>query len=91
MIEDSEAAQNLVKFVAHEQIKILEGQTQKDMSLQFDVLCEQTALVGVVKQKDQSSGQIKESSIQFERAAAPEQLYHARAEDLSRSRTNMNA
>jgi len=33
MIEDSEAAQNLVKFVAHEQIKILEGQTQKDMSL----------------------------------------------------------
>jgi hypothetical protein len=33
--------------------------------LKYQVLCEQTAFVGVVKQKDKASGEMKEFAVEF--------------------------
>ena len=42
------------------------------MSLKYQVLCESTAIIGVCKQENKTSGEIQESTIEFGKSAAPE-------------------
>ena len=42
------------------------------MSLKYQVLCDQTAIIGVCKQENKTSGEVQESTIEFGKSAAPE-------------------
>ena len=43
------------------------------MSLQHQVLCDQTALVGVIKQKDSATGEIQEHMVQVDKFTSVQQ------------------
>ena len=42
------------------------------MSLKYQVLCDQTAIIGVCKQENKTSGEVQESTIEFGKSAALE-------------------
>jgi len=52
-----QAAKNLIKIAAHNTIQNL-GETDeaKQLSLKHQVICDQTAIVGVLKQADKATG-----------------------------------
>lgn len=70
-VEDAETAENMMKVVAFDKINRAESADErKRFSLEYQVLCEETAIVGVLKQQDKSSGEMVESTIAFEKVEA---------------------
>lgn len=51
-------------MAAHEKLQSLKGQENIDCSVKYQVLSKLTALIGVMRQKQKSSGEIIESFIQ---------------------------
>jgi len=41
--------------------------TKKNLSIKYQVLCDDTAIVGILKQKKLSSGEMQETTIKFGR------------------------
>ena len=61
-----ESAKGLFKQAAHEKIQMLTDTAQKvEVSLKYQTLCDDTSLVGVIKQKDKASGEVKEMTVEF--------------------------
>ena len=46
---------------------------QKELSLQYQVLCDHTAIVGVMKQTNKATGELQESEIKFGKEALPDE------------------
>ena len=68
-----EEASNLLKMAAHFEIeKETDPAKQKELSLKYQILCDETAIVGVMKQKDKAAGEMQETTIEFSREKAPE-------------------
>lgn len=66
MVSDDNQAQNLFKFAAFEQIKSEKSSdAKKALSLKYQVLCEATSLVGIIKQEGKSSLESKEVVVNF--------------------------
>lgn len=61
------SAANLLKIAASNAIGKLGGNPDraKQLSIKYQVLCDETAIIGVMKQKNQSTGELKESTIKF--------------------------
>ena len=63
------SASNLFKIAANDAIEKIQNsgdaQQAKNLSLKYQVLCNQTAIVGVMKQKDKVTGELQESTIKF--------------------------
>jgi hypothetical protein len=59
----------LFKLAAAQKLKNIPVNDQVAVSLKYQVLCEQTAMVGVVKQKDKSTGEMQSYTIQAGRQA----------------------
>jgi hypothetical protein len=55
----------LFKLAGNKNIEKVSGQAKIDASIKYQVLCDQTAFVGVVKQKDKASGEMKEFAVEF--------------------------
>ena len=69
-VTGEDAAESLVKLAAHRTIHDTQGcetTKQKDLSLRHQVLCDQTAIYGVLKQTNKAFGEIKEELIKLER------------------------
>jgi len=65
----------LFKMGAYTQINRTEGVNQKEItSIKYQVLCEETAMVGVVKQKKKATGELEEYKVTMEKKVvkAPE-------------------
>ena len=59
-----EAAQALFKMAAHRKIeKSKDPAARKSLSVKYQVVCDDTAIVGVLKQTDKTSGELRESNI----------------------------
>jgi len=54
-------------MAAHESILENDSKMSKHLSLRYQVLCDQTALIGVVKQKAKTTGDIKEYEMSFDK------------------------
>ena len=63
--EGENASQALFKIAAQEQINNCNQQVAQ--SLKYQVLCDQTAMIGVVKQKEKATGEIKQFEQTIER------------------------
>lgn len=63
------AATNLLKIAANSTIESpsCSSSEAKELSLKYQVLCDQTALVGVMKHTEKATGELKESVIKFEK------------------------
>lgn len=71
---DGDAGEALVKMAVSHQIDsgALSAQQQKELSLKHQVLCDHTAIVGVLKQTDKASGELQESVIKFKKEERPD-------------------
>ena len=61
-IEDKSYAQALFKSAANSMIKAFKNQKEgvrKGMSIKYQVLSDETAMIGIIKQKDKASGDLK--------------------------------
>ena len=59
-----QANSGIFKLAAHEKIKDLTGTDQRNVSMAYQVLADETAFIGTVKQK-KSSGEIEQFSLDF--------------------------
>ena len=65
-IEDIDIAKAVFKLAAFNKIQNSSSSHEKrDLSIQYQVLCEETAIIGVKKQKNKSTGEVKESVVEF--------------------------
>ena len=56
----------MMKMAAHSSIQNhANAETAKVMSLKYQVLCDQTAIIGVLKQQDKATGEMQESIVNF--------------------------
>ena len=54
MLEDEKAAAALIKLAAFKSLQEKESASERrSMSIKYQVLCEETAIIGVIKQKNQ--------------------------------------
>ena len=61
-------ASDFVKMVVLSEIKKQsEKEAQVDLSIRHQVLCDETAIIGVMKQTDTATGELKEAKIAFGR------------------------
>ena len=55
-------------MVAYEQIKKEQDpEKMKELSLKYQILCDETAIIGVMKQANKASGEMQETTIEFSR------------------------
>ena len=73
------AAQALFKVAVFNEMEKLEPEKQKELSLKYQVLCDQTAIVGVMKQTNQATGELQESVIKFGKESMPAESHHMMA------------
>ena len=60
----------IFKLAAQKQLSKLSNQAKIVSSVKYQVLCEETAMIGVVKQKIKSTGEMKEYKIDFNKEAS---------------------
>lgn len=62
-------ANNLYKIAANDAIQKIQasGDTQqaKNLSLKYQLLCDETAIIGIMKQKDKLTGELQQSTYEF--------------------------
>ena len=61
-VEDKSFAQALFKSAANSMIKAFKDKPEgvrKALSIKYQVLCNETAMIGIIKQKDKASGDLK--------------------------------
>ena len=61
----------------HNHIRELGGsnpEQQIELSLRHQVLCKETAIIGIMAQKDKNTNEVVEHSIEFKRNLAPEPM-----------------
>lgn len=66
-VDGEQASEALFKMAAYEEI--LKGHDQIALSVKYQVLCDETAMIGVIKQKDKATGDLKEYEETFEKYA----------------------
>jgi len=64
----------LFKMAAHEKLQKLEGQASIDVSIKYQVLSKETAMIGVVKQKVKATGELVEYTIEMGRSVTSDGL-----------------
>ena len=65
---EGESAFGLFKQAAYEMInREVSAEAKASLSQKYQVLCDETALVGVIKQTDKVSGEVKEITVEFGR------------------------
>ena len=69
---EGKAADSLIKTAANQELNKLSGQQKVNLSIKHQVLCDATAIIGVMKQTDKASGQLQEKTIKFSKEALPE-------------------
>jgi len=62
------------KLAARDLISKLPVEKRAHASIKYQVLCDETAFVGVVKQKDKASGQAIDFSIEFGKSVTSNQI-----------------
>ena len=73
-IEDKSYAQALFKSAANSMIKAFKNQSEnvrKGMSIKYQVLSDETAMIGIIKQKDKASGDLKTFEQKLQRVKRP--------------------
>lgn len=65
-VEGEAASKALFKMAAHEAIKT--SSDVEPISVKYQVLCKKTAMIGVVKQKEKVTGELKEFEQTFSKA-----------------------
>ena len=73
-IEDKSYAQALFKSAANSMIKAFKNQKEgvrKGMSIKYQVLSDETAMIGIIKQKDKASGDLKTFEQKLQRVKRP--------------------
>lgn len=74
---EGEEAANLFKLAASSEIeKTTDCQQQRNLSTKYQVLCDETAIVGVKKQKVKASGEMEETEIKFTKVLAPTLMHN---------------
>ena len=67
-VENEQAAEALIKMAAWRMIeKEKSGERRKELSLEYQVLSEETGIVGVLKQADKATGELQSSTIEFKK------------------------
>ena len=67
-VENEQAAEALIKMAAWRMIeKEKSGERRKQLSLEYQVLSEETGIVGVLKQADKATGELQSSTIEFKK------------------------
>ena len=68
-----EAAQGLFKYAALGKINDTQSAADRSaLSVAYQTLCDDTALVGVIKQQDKATGELKEMTVNFDRKEVQE-------------------
>ena len=62
-----QAGESLIKRAAYKELESLSGADKVKMSIKHQVLCEDTAIIGVMKQPDNATGELKETQVKFTR------------------------
>ena len=62
---EGQAAESLIKSAAYQDLDKLSGEDKVKMSVKYQVLCDATAIIGVMKQTDNVSGELQETTIKF--------------------------
>ena len=69
-VENEQAAEALIKMAAWRMIeKEKTSERRKELSLEYQVLSEETAIVGVLKQENKATGELQSSTIEFKKEA----------------------
>ena len=69
-VENDQAAEALIKMAAWRMIeKEKTSERRKELSLEYQVLSEETAIVGVLKQENKATGELQSSTIEFKKEA----------------------
>ena len=69
-VENDQAAEALIKMAAWRMIeKEKTSEKRKELSLEYQVLSEETAIVGVLKQENKATGELQSSTIEFKKEA----------------------
>ena len=69
-VENEQAAEALIKMAAWRMIeKEKTSEKRKELSLEYQVLSEETAIVGVLKQENKATGELQSSTIEFKKEA----------------------
>ncbi len=58
-------------MAAHEKLGSLSGKENVKLSVKYQVLSKETAMIGVVKQKQKATGEMREYTIQMGKAYTP--------------------
>ena len=58
-------------MAAHEKLESLSGKENVEFSVKYQVLSKETAMIGVVKQKQKATGEMREYTIQMGKAYTP--------------------
>ena len=59
-VEDTSASQALFKMAAHDVLSKCEASYKVQNSIKYQVLCDETAMVGIMKTKDLVTGELKQ-------------------------------
>ena len=91
-VEGDQAAQALIKLAAFQRLEKEKDTQQVQTSLKYQVLCDQTAIVGVLKQTDKATGELQTSTIKFTKSTfEPEQPEDDREDEIRRNRAMLQA
>ena len=71
-VEDFALAQALFKSAANSEMRKVKGSSkEKNMSIKYQVLSGQTAMIGVIKQKDKATGDMKTFEQKLQKVERP--------------------
>ena len=69
LVAEGNKAEALFKMAVYNEIQMLDSEAlKKAMSIKHQVLCDQTAMIGVIKQMKKCTGELQETNVDFVRA-----------------------